>query len=152
MPRNCPVISVCSLSSPCTQLTSPWHLLTFLKKEKKIPARLNILERSRKFPESSKRKMRKGSCFLLHTHQHLFQTSAPQGIFIYVYLFLRGRERIHSQRQRIHSACTSGGGAETEGRQRVRNQLCADSREPNTEPYLGLKVKNRESGARTQEQ
>lgn len=30
----CPVISICSLSSPCTQLTSPWHLLTFFKKKK----------------------------------------------------------------------------------------------------------------------
>lgn len=41
----------------------------FLQKREKNPAMPNILERDRTFPESFKRKMQKGSYFLLPTHQ-----------------------------------------------------------------------------------
>ena len=79
VPSYCPMIAVCSLSSPCTQLTSPWHLLTFFKKEKKNPAMPNILEIGH-FLNLPKGKCRRVSIFFYPPTGSLLQTSAPQGI------------------------------------------------------------------------
>lgn len=78
VPSYCPMIAVCSLSSPCTQLTSPWHLLTFFKKEKKKSSHAKYI-RNRTFPESSKRKMQKGFHFLLPTHWQFAPDFCPPG-------------------------------------------------------------------------
>lgn len=79
----CQAIVLWSLFSVCFHLVLNSQALgtssLSSKKRKKNPAMPNILERDRMFPGSFKRKMQKGSYFLLPTHQQFAPDFFPPG-------------------------------------------------------------------------